>query len=165
MTIQETTAMLSMLGSVWPHVPIDQAKIGIYHAALRHVAADDAADAALRWIATGKYFPVPAELLELVAERAAPQLSGGDAWAEVIRFVRRYGHDSGRDRLHELPSAVAEAVRAVGWRRICLDDNDRGYVTRDFEAAYLSAAKRTKADVQIGAGNDAVLAVLPGSRS
>lgn len=111
-----------------------------------------ACSAAAQWIATGKYFPVPAELLELAADWQAPQLSPGEAWNIVKKFIGRYGHDAGRDKLNELPAPVYEAVKMVGWRRICLDDNDKGFVTRDFERAYQGVTARMVKDIQIGSG-------------
>lgn len=150
MTKAETVKMLSMLHSVWSHVDLSEKRIAVYHAVLSHLTFEDASRAAISWIATGKYFPVPSELLELVAEKETSGLTAGDSWENALRFVRRYGFSDGPEHLNELDPITKETIRQIGWRRFCLDDNSKGYIRRDWDQAFATVAQRHKKDIQTG---------------
>ena len=66
MTKVETGQLLSMLRAVWSTEEITPQKIEVYHWVLRDYDFEDLKAAVMTYIGRGKFFPKPAELLELV---------------------------------------------------------------------------------------------------
>lgn len=158
MNRQETMQLLSMLGSVWSTEPITDEKITVYHAIFERFPFERVKDAGITYMTRGKFFPKPADLLELIAADAVPAISVGEAMQLVQKQINRHGYD-GFDRVAFDDPAIMEAVKAIGWRRICLEDRLKGdYVLRDFGEALERAQARQRREVQdgsaaIGAGN------------
>ncbi len=110
-----------------------------------------------------KWCPTPAELREIIDESKAPNISTGEAWEVVQKQIRRHGYDAWENCLFG-DEAILAAVKAVGWRRLCYDDNSQGYVRRDFDLALVRAQERSRKEIQTGSV-DAIsaphLAALP----
>lgn len=152
----ETMKLLSILSSVWSGETIDDDKITAYQWALADVPYPLVEQAARVYLRRGKFFPKPAELLELIAEASVPEITSGEAWEVVRKQIGKHGF-KGYERCDFGTQAIADAVRSVGWQRICLEDTSKGnFVRRDFDHAYEVAVKRLRRDVQDGA------AALPG---
>lgn len=150
MNRQETTRLLTMLASVWSGETIDEDKITVYLWAWEPFPYLAMEAAAKRYLVTGKFFPKPAELAELIAEQAVPAISTGAAMQLVQKQINRHGSTGEADITFEDP-AIMEAVKAVGWKRICLEDRSKGdFVLRDFDAALKAAQQRQRRDVQDG---------------
>jgi hypothetical protein len=97
-----------------------------------------------------KWCPTPAELREIIAEQATPKMPAGDAWEWVQKQVRKCGRDGFAAVIFE-DQAIKDAVRRVGWRRICDEDTSKGdFVRRDFDAALAAAQTERRRDVQSG---------------
>ena len=137
-----------MLTAVWENAVIDDRKVQGYHLALSPFPAELVMQAAAKHMQTSRFFPLPADLISLMAEQV-PQLSAGEAWEEVQQVIRRRGYIGGRVHQFQDP-AIAQAVRQVGWSRLCLDDNEKGYVRRDFDLAYQAATERRVREISTG---------------
>lgn len=97
---------------------------------------------------TSTFLPSIAEIRALVIEAVeAPAMSAGEAWEIVQKQINRHG-SMGYEHVTFDDPAIADAVRAVGWRRICLDELK--YVRRDFEVALSASQDRHRRDVQDG---------------
>lgn len=146
----ETLRILSMLKAVWSNEEITPEKIEVYHLVLADYPFEQIAAAARVHIGRSTFFPKPAELLAIVATAAVPEISGGDAWRIVTRQIGLHGYD-GRARCDFGNPVIEAAVDQVGWRRICLESDPKGYIQRDFEKALIAAQERLRREVQSGA--------------
>lgn len=150
MTKDQTAKVLSMLKAVWSGEEISHDKVEVYHWVLGEFDFEQIMAAARIHVSRGKFFPKPAELLEIIAEQSVPAVSSGQAWELVLKQVGKNGRDGFGSVAFE-HQAITDAVKAVGWRRLCDDDNSKGYVRRDFEAAYENCVLRLRKEVQDGA--------------
>jgi len=102
----------------------------------------DVLDAAIRVVVRQRpWLPSVAELRDLVAEAVTGVPSPSEAWAEVMRTVRDQG-------IYRAPAwshpAVEAAVRAIGYRVICLSEEDElGKLRKDFWMIYETYRTRT----------------------
>jgi hypothetical protein len=70
---------------------------------------------------TRTFLPSIAEVRQAATEITAGQLpDGGQAWAEVTDQIRAVGYTGRPEFSH---SAIAETVRALGWRELCASAN------------------------------------------
>jgi hypothetical protein len=162
MNRQETTAILRILRTVWPNEQITEDRITAYQWALEDRAYPDVEDAAKQWLRTGKFFPKPAELLEILSvQDVAPELVPEVAWGEVLREASRVGQ-------HGIPTwsnpLIGQACRSIGWREICLSD-ERYYPTlrAQFREALKALYGRAIRDEQIGQVGASGPALAPGA--
>lgn len=136
-----------MLASVWSNETIDDNKITVYLWVWEPFPYPAMEAAAKRYLGTGKFFPKPADLLELVAGEAVPEISHGAAWQEVQRQINAHGAAHGDRAVFDHP-AVGIAVAAVGWKRLCLEETK--YIVGEFNRALDAAQERTRREVQAG---------------
>ncbi len=149
MTETETKRILAVLRSVWPDTKIDQHTITAYHWALGERSYQDIEGAAKVWMRTGKFFPKPSELLEILSEnKAAGDVVVEAAWGEVIGQASAVGFRGQPTFSHPL---IADAVRAIGWRDICMTDYaDYGTLRAQFRDSLRGLKNRAVSREQIG---------------
>lgn len=148
MNRQETTKILMTLASVWSNETIDEPKITAYQWALADVPYPAVEQATRTLLRSAKFFPKPAEILELIADAHIPQVSTGEAWEIVQRQIRAHGH-ANFDQCDFGNDAILAAVKRVGWRRLCLDEDQR-FIRRDFDEALENAQERARKELQAG---------------
>jgi hypothetical protein len=132
---------------VWSNEEISDDKITVYHLIFERFPAETVKDAAIRYMTVGKFFPRPADLLELIAGDVLPEISHGEAWAMVQKQINRHGANNGDRAVFDHP-AVAEAVAAVGWKRLCLEETR--YIIGEFNKALDATQDRQRRGVQDG---------------
>lgn len=162
MNKQETALILRILRTVWPQTRIDEDTITAYTWAFEDQPYELVEDAVKRWIKTGKFFPKPAELLEIISvQTVAPDLVPEAAWGEVIREARRVGYNrlpvfqNGEFLEPEKPvfssPLIAQAVEAIGWGELCtLDDEDKPTVRAQFTKVLTALMTREVKRTQLG---------------
>jgi hypothetical protein len=126
----------------------------MYSHALADLEFTAAAKAVQRLIQTSHWMPTVAAIRAEVGEVAhGARRAGGAAWGDVRRAIGKYGHNRvpGQDFQFEDP-IVAEAVRGMGWRELCLSENevaDRARFTELYDE--LARGERKVAAVSYGA--------------
>lgn len=146
-TKDETTKALLTLRAVWSNEEITPEKIEVYHWLLSDFTFEQVMGSVKTHMTTGTFFPKPAELLALLSAKEVPAISPGEAWEVVQRQINRHGWD-GYDRVTFDDPAIAEAVKAVGWKRLCLEETK--YVLTEFNRALVAAQDRRRRGVQDG---------------
>lgn len=160
MTRDDVTQLLGILRMVWSEAVVTEDTVTAWSWAFDDIPRPMAEAAAKRWIKTGKFFPRPAELLELIGVAVvAPGLLPEAAWAEVLREVSRVGFNRpplfqfGRFQpapvLEFSSPLIAEAVDAVGWETICTSDKPE-VVRAQFVKTLDAIARRSIREVQTG---------------
>lgn len=162
MNKQETAIILRILRSNWPNEKVNEDTVTIWTWAFEDVPYSVVEDAMKRYVKTGKFFPKPAELLEIIGvQNVAPNLIPEAAWAEVLKEARRVGvnrlplYQGGKiipppEREFSHP-AIDQAVQSVGWRAICLTpEEERSYLRDAFVKALKALITRDIRNVQTG---------------
>lgn len=160
MNTQETGVLLRILRSVWPNTEIGKDTVTAYQWALEDLTYAEGERAAKTWMRTGKFFPKPSELREIIGNEA----SGGDeiaesAWTEVLREVRRVGFNRPPEfsggKFRESPTAtfssdlIKQTVDSLTWRLICISDEPEK-IRDQFLWTYKALRKRDVSKVQRG---------------
>lgn len=150
----EAMELVGLLKSVYLRETFTAMSPQAFAWALSDLPAAAVMQAASIHVRRSKWAPTPAELRDIVTEQAGAAMPAGDAWERTLKLVRRHGRDYGADAMAELErngeTAILDAVRAVGWRRICDEDVTKGYLRRDFDQAYEAAVKRERTEAQVG---------------
>lgn len=127
MTDVEAVEIVGMLVAMYPAPGWPKERVKLYAAVIVDLDRDLAREGVLEIFRTRTEdrAPMPAELRRLVAAKqaaavASPYLEPDEAWGFVQRHFTRTGH------AREFPSdhpLVAEVVRSMGWRDLCLSEN------------------------------------------
>ena len=135
MTVDEALSVLGALTAAYPQANIQKDTAKIYIKFLQDIPYEAGQSAALDLIAKSKWFPTISELRQEAVNRIPGNqfLSAGEAWREVCEQIRKVGHYG----IPEFGSeVVAQAVKTMGWRYLCLSENemaDRAHFMKIYE--------------------------------
>ena len=108
---------------------------------------DNVALAALkRIIATNKFPPTPAEMLESVRKITnRGMLDAGEAWQKVNCAILQYGYYRESEGLDSLDETTRKAAQYIGWRELCLAPLEQEMANRaHFMKMFETIAARAK---------------------
>ena len=142
MTSAEAGVLLATLKAAFPRQPMGKATARVYLRFLGDLDYEPARVAVADLIGGLRFFPSIAELRQAVWRRSEGAIEPEEAWALVQSALRRTeiaevlpgGHYRYADP--DLPPAVMDAARVIGWQRLCVTDNlvaDRAHFMRIFE--------------------------------
>lgn len=146
MTQDETLMeILQELANNFPQRPISADTLMGYERMLSDLPVDAVKESCDRLTTRVEWFPTIAAIRsEVVAMIFRPPLAF-EAWSIVLKEVRRIGHAATPS--FDLP-VIEQAVRAVGWREICLSEEiDR--TARRFELCYDQMVNRALNDAKV----------------
>jgi CDP-glycerol glycerophosphotransferase (TagB/SpsB family) len=122
----------------------------LYWQLLADLPIEQLKSAALRHVATSKFFPSVAELRDAAATLAlTPAQTAVEAWGEVLAAmgdVRYYIYDDHYETPQFANPITNRLVRSMGWRDLCRSENavaDRARFTQAYEQ--LAARQRSEA--------------------
>jgi len=153
-TQQEIARVLAVLQACYPRqeLPEPAQTVTVWTRLLGDLSGDEVAAAAERHARTSQWFPSVAEIREGVMTARVPALDAETAWEDVMLQVSRVGS---RGRPTFSHPATDRAVRAIGWKRICLDEKPE-MVRREFGRAFTDALAATRLEVQASDGLAAI---------
>jgi len=139
MNKQDTAEMLAYLAAAYPTARITRETAQIYHDVVGNIHRDLVMEACRHLVRENAFFPSASEVVRKVA-RMQGVLSppAGVAWETVQNEIRRIGHLDYPEFVDETVSAI---VKAIGWRELCLADN-QGVVRSNFLKMYAEIADR-----------------------
>lgn len=112
MKLSECAAVLKYLGEVY-NSPVTADKAKAYHSVLKHLPRLQLADTATAWVGREKWFPKPAELLELSIRFVKPD---GDPTTEAAWW---YAFANGLESTDDFSEADVTAIyQAAGVERV-----------------------------------------------
>lgn len=101
------------------------------------------------WIRGTEDPPQISEIREKCAEYTVPHLKDqGEAWGEVQKAISQYGYYRQEEALESLTPIVREAVKRLGFREICLDENQDA-VRAHFFKIYSTLIERKTNDAKL----------------
>jgi hypothetical protein len=143
----EAAKLVAILAAAYRDAAISDATADVYESMLLDLPFPAVQAAIQRLVCTSKWLPTIAEIRAAAADQErGPVRKGVEAWGDVLAEIRRTG-------AHGVPSfvdpLVADCVNAMGWRGLCLGDNEAADRAR-FAELYDALAARGRADVVSG---------------
>jgi hypothetical protein len=141
--ISHAVECVSTLIAAFPEHPVSEATISVYARSLCDLAPDVLDRAIARCLATCDRFPRIAQIRKAAIEEGDRFPGSDEAWGEVESAFGKYGRNRRPQWSHWI---IAEAVRRIGWSRLC--ESDQSDVIRgQFRRAYEELLERTRSDV------------------
>jgi hypothetical protein len=143
----EAAKLVAFLAAAYRDSKFTEDASKVYEALLADLDFATAQEAVVRLISTSKWLPTIAEIRATAADiKHGPVRSGGEAYGDVLAEIRRtgaWGAPSFKDPL------VAECVRLMTWRGLCLGENEASDRARFIEL-YDNLAARERGNVVAG---------------
>ena len=144
---RETAQVLAMLASAYPHIKITKETAEIYHDVLQDLEIGQCVQASRSIVRFSQFFPSASEIRSAVfKELNLLSPLPIEAWGEVIQVASHQG----LSKVHEWSHAtVAETVKSIGWREICVAEN-QGVLRAHFLKLYESLAITNDQEILVG---------------
>lgn len=156
----EAEKLVAVLEATYPNHPTKPQTATAYHWALADLPYPIVEAAIREALRSSRFFPTPAELRAVIAERLLGYPAPEEAWRQVQDRVRSVGH-YGAPGFGEGP--IAQAVDAIGWRNICLSETpgvERAHFLRAYEG-YRERALREADLAAVAAGRTGPYGLTP----
>lgn len=153
-TPQEFDVIRASIKSAYPTFNImpDQYSTRMWYKLLGDLDYKLCETALMELFSTHTYPPQIAEIRDKCAEYTTPHLKDqGEAWGEVLKAVSQYGYYRQEEALENMTPIVREAVKRLGFREICLDENQDA-VRAHFFKIYSALAERKSNDAKLPPG-------------
>lgn len=139
MTKSEVQKLVAMMAGVWDRPPVQPEKVEAYCFALADLDRELSREAVRSLMQTSRFFPTIAEIRERAVKNRVNLPTPEEAWGIVRRAIGTVGW-------YCIPEfdcdEVQDAVRAIGWQNMCVDDNEAATRARYIDAFKGMAAKR-----------------------
>lgn len=151
MTPQEFDLIRASIKSAYPTFNImpDQYSIRMWYRMLGDLDYKLCETVLMELFATHTYPPQISEIRDKCTEYTVPHLKDqGEAWGEVQRAISQYGYYRQEEAMKSLTPVVREAVKRLGFREICLDENQDA-VRAHFFKIYAALVERKANDAKL----------------
>lgn len=160
-TPAEILKIITFIGISYPNYPVFADKESAKNTA--RVWADMLGDIGLELLemavkkhtATNKWPPTIAEIRESALKIVQPEQehTAAEAWGEVIKAIGKYGLNRYKEALDSMKPATRKVTECVGFRTICMVEEDEiGVVRGQFLKMYSQIADRQKQDALLPEG-------------
>lgn len=123
MTKAEVAKILAVLAASYPKFEVDDLKVKVWHEMLCDLEYSVVNIAIKKLIMQNTFPPAIAEVRKAVTEITNPKcLTAAEAWGEVLRAVKNYGHYRAKEAIASLSPTTAQVVKYIGWDEICLSE-------------------------------------------
>jgi len=120
-TPAEAAKSVAVLAAAYPNARSSSATFQVYEEMLADLDFDLVKRAISRLVCTSKFLPTIAEIREASADLSlGPSRNAINAWGDVTMAIRRVGY-CGSPKFND--PLVADCVRIMGWRNLCLGDS------------------------------------------
>ena len=125
MTRAETAMLLALMAAAWPKFEPDDAKVALWHELFEDTDFRVAQVALKKLMLSSPYPPTIADMRrEVLAVTTPPEdrITPAEAWGLVKKCFSKYSINREKEVLERLPGPVADTVRYMGWRELCMSD-------------------------------------------
>lgn len=148
MTKGETAKLLAVIAASFPRFEVDDLKVKVWHEMLGDLDYTVASMAVKKIILQNTFAPAISEVRKAALEVMTPEserITAAEAWGMVKRAFSRYSIYREKEALASLPGPVADTVRYMGWRELCM--SEEGEIVRaQFLRMYDQVATRRQED-------------------
>lgn len=153
MTREELLVLVKGMKAVYadPKFIPDRDAFDVWFGLLSDVPYEVASAAVKKYMMTERRPPTIADVRSGTAEVANAEIpESGEAWAKVLRAVKRFGYYQQPAALESLDPVTREAAERFGFRELCdVNANDIGVARGQFMRIYEQIAARRKADMAL----------------
>ena len=147
-TEEQTAVLVAMIGAAYPNFKATEMTLDVYYQTLKDLDYDLLKAATLHAIAQPRraFAPSVGEIRGAVSDilqQSSHMPSSFEAWNEFLQQARAVGHMGTPEFSHPL---VAKTVKVLGWRELCLSENQVADRAR-FIQAYEQLAERASRDM------------------
>lgn len=158
MTKNDVVRLFEILCSLWPsqakNFNAGEVARDTWYAMLGDKPLELVSLAIQKLAANSIYIPSIAEIRQTIAEMESPNdfIDADEAWGIVYKSIGKYGYYNGEKALASMPIIVADTVRTMGWRDLCMSENvgvDRGQFRRAYEIRLARTKERAQTPQRI----------------
>lgn len=136
MTKGEIAKLLAVLAAAYPKFEVDDVKVQVWYEMLGDLEYSVVNIAIKKIIMLNTFPPAIAEVRKTAIEISnSINITAAEAWGEVIRAVKKYGHYRAKEAIASMSPATAQVVRCIGWSEICLTE-EPGVIRAHFLKMY-----------------------------
>lgn len=120
-----------------PNFLPDEYAVKMWYKFLGDLPCDLATACIEKYIATNKFPPTIADIRETVADMTLGATDWSESWKTVTKCISLYGLAGWVDASTEMDETTTEAVKRMGWRNLCMSNNqtaDRANYRMVYEA-------------------------------
>lgn len=120
-----------------PNFLPDEYAVKMWYKFLGDLPCDLATACIEKYIATNKFPPTIADIRETVADMTLNATDWSQSWKTVSKCISLYGLAGWSDASAEMDDTTTEAVKRMGWRNLCMSNNqtaDRANYRMVYEA-------------------------------
>jgi hypothetical protein len=137
-----------MLIAAYPRPEVSDSTAEIYQRMLMDLDFDSAKSAVAQLMLSSKWLPAISEIrASAVDARLGPRRTGMEAYGDVVDAIRRVGAYRPSPDFND--PVVSDCVRQMGWRNLCLGDNEASDRSR-FVDLYEALAERGRREQLTG---------------
>lgn len=136
--------LLAVINAAFPNMQVTEVMVDLWHELLGDIDFNLAKAAVKKLLLESPYPPTIADIRRQAMEIATPpkdRIDAAEAWGEVERAIRLYGHYRESEALASMSPRVAKVVKYLGWQEICLSE-EPGVVRGQFLKMYAQVAER-----------------------
>lgn len=152
MTFDEFMRFASAIKAYFPKdnfLPTNESK-DLWYAELKDIDFAEAAIGLRKYVQTNKFPPTIADIRESVADNKSADEGWSKGWESVQRAIRRFGYYDKEGALKSFDSITAEVVKRLGWKEICLTEQDQMMVLRaNFRMVYEQVSSKNHEAITI----------------
>ena len=143
----EVSKIVAYLAAAFPQAQVTEATSEVYETMLADLDFEPAQEAVHRLCATSEWLPTIAKIRATYTDiTRGPRRTGAEAHGDVLAEIRRVG---AYDKPRFVDPIVAECVASMGWRGLCLGDNEAADRARFIEL-YDRLSERDRQDAVVG---------------
>lgn len=127
MTKNEFSIIAKTIKTFYPKENIlkEKEEMILWYEMVQDIPYEVASTAIKKWVSLNKWSPTVADIREMSAEIAGNEKEDWeDAWALVKKAVSNFGAYRSQEALDSLPPLVRKITEQLGFRNICLSENE-----------------------------------------
>lgn len=151
MTQEEFAQFAMALRTYYPRENLlpNKPAMALWYQQLEDIPYNIASAVLQQWVANNKWSPAVSDIREGYATATMGELPDwGEGWQEVQRAIRRYGMYRVDEAIESLSPITAEAAKRIGFRNICISENQEA-TRANFRMIYESLAVRHRKEMNL----------------
>jgi len=125
--------IIAILKASYNNFEADKVTMNVWYECLKDIDYDTLLIAVKKLVMVNKFRPTIADIREQIADISIPfaeQLTGADAWGQVLKSISTYGMYKEKQALESMSPSVAEMVQRFTYKELCCTPSEQLMATR-----------------------------------
>ncbi len=130
---KEFGQIIAILKASYNNFEADKVTMNVWYECLKDNNYDTLLIAIKKLIMVNKFKPTIADIREQIADISIPfaeQLTGADAWGQVVKSISTYGMYKEKQALESMSQQVRELVERFTYKELCITPSEELMATR-----------------------------------